>query len=130
MIDTSAIRDCFVALVPHLAEWGRRSFAAAEARSAGMAGSPPLPGPTGIAPSTIRRGLVELADGAKLPADRNRRAGGGRKALTTLGIGAPGCTPMPRAKHGAAAQSALPPMTQKGSSSASDYWSLRPSKSF
>jgi hypothetical protein len=38
MIDTSAIRDRFVALSPHLDERGRRSFAAAEARSAGYGG--------------------------------------------------------------------------------------------
>jgi len=82
MIDTSAIRDRFVALAPHLDERGRRSFAAAEARSAGYGGIAAVARATGIAPSTIGRGLAELADASAVPADRNRRIGGGRKALT------------------------------------------------
>ena len=36
---------------------------------------------TGIAPSTIGRGLKELASGSNLPDDRVRRPGGGRKKL-------------------------------------------------
>jgi hypothetical protein len=83
MIDTSAIRDRFATLAPHLDERGRRSFAAAEARSAGYGGIAAVARATGIAPSTIGRGLEELAGAAEVPADRNRRAGGGRKALTT-----------------------------------------------
>jgi hypothetical protein len=82
MIDTSAIRDRFVALAPHLDERGRRSFAAAEARSAGYGGIAAVARATGIAPSTIGRGLNELAGTPDVPADRNRRAGGGRKTLT------------------------------------------------
>jgi hypothetical protein len=83
MIDTSAIRSRFVTLGPHLDERGRRSFAAAEARSAGYGGIAAVARATGIAPSTIGRGLAELADASAVPADRNRRVGGGRKALTT-----------------------------------------------
>lgn len=83
MIDASAIRDRFVALAPQLDERARRSFAAAEARSAGYGGIAAVARATGIAPSTIGRGLAELAGGAEVPAGRNRRAGGGRKALTT-----------------------------------------------
>ena len=82
MIDASAIRDRFVALAPYLDERGRRSFAAAEARSAGYGGIAAVARATGIAPSTIGRGLAELAGAAELPANRKRRAGGGRKALT------------------------------------------------
>jgi cytochrome o ubiquinol oxidase subunit 2 len=41
MIDATAIRDCFVAVAPHLDERGRRSFAAAEGRSAGYGGIHP-----------------------------------------------------------------------------------------
>jgi len=86
MIDTSAIRDRFVALAPHLDERGRRSFAAAEARSAGYGGIAAVARATGIAPSTIGRGLAELAGTTTAPepepVKRNRRAGGGRKALT------------------------------------------------
>lgn len=83
MIDSSAIRNRFVALAPHLDERGRRSFVAAEARSAGYGGIAAVARATGIAPSTIGRGLVELADVSAVPADRSRRIGGGRKALTT-----------------------------------------------
>ena len=82
MIDTSVIRDRFVALAPRLDERGRRSFAAAEARSAGYGGIAAVARATGIAPSTIGRGLAELAGASAVPADRNRRVGGGRKALT------------------------------------------------
>src|SRR5450755_370354 len=83
MIETSAIRDRFVALAPHLDERGRRSFAAAEARSAGYGGIAAVARATCIAPSTIGRGLAELAGAsAAAAADRNRRVGGGRKALT------------------------------------------------
>ena len=74
MIDASAIRDRFVALAPHLDERGRRSFAAAEARSAGYGGIAAVARATGIAPSTIGRGLAELAGAAELPANRKRRA--------------------------------------------------------
>ena len=83
MIDTSAIRDRFIAVAPHLGERGRRSFAAAEARSAGYGGIAAVARATGIAPSTIGRGLEELVGALEVPADRNRRPGGGRKALTT-----------------------------------------------
>jgi hypothetical protein len=82
MIDTSAVRDRFVALAPHLDERGRRSFAAAEARSAGYGGIAAVARATGMARSTIGRGLAELAGVSAVPADRSRRAGGGRKALT------------------------------------------------
>jgi hypothetical protein len=82
MIDPSAIRHRFVALLPHLDERGRRSFAAAEARSAGYGGIAAVARATGIAPSTIGRGLAELGGTSAAPADRNRRVGGGRKALT------------------------------------------------
>jgi hypothetical protein len=81
MIDTSAIRDRFVALSPHLDERGRRSFAA-EARSAGYGGIAAVARATGIAPSTIGRGLEELAGASDVPTNRNRRAGGGSKTLT------------------------------------------------
>jgi hypothetical protein len=82
MIDINPIRDRFVALSPHLDERGRRSFAAAEARSAGYGGIAAVARATGIAPSTIGRGLQELTGVVEVPVDRNRRFGGGRKALT------------------------------------------------
>lgn len=55
-------------------------FAAAEARAAGYGGIAAVSRATGIAASTIGRGLKELA-AAGLESDRIRRHGGGRKAL-------------------------------------------------
>ncbi len=84
MIDLSAIRGRFTALSPHLDERGRRSFAAAEAQSAGYGGIAAVSRATGIAASTIGRGLDELADLDALPAHRVRRPGGGRKTLSSM----------------------------------------------
>ena len=84
MIDDNAIRLRFRALEPVLDERGRRRFAAAEALVAGHGGVIAVSRATGIARSTINRGLAELRDEAKpsAPADRVRRVGGGRKSLT------------------------------------------------
>src|ERR1700742_2220649 len=79
MIDTRAIRERSEVLLPKLNERGRRSFAAAEAQAAGYGGIAAVSRVTGIAASTIVRGM---ADTAPLPADRVRRPGGGRKKLT------------------------------------------------
>ena len=81
MIDVSALRDRYAAVSPQLDERGRRSFAAAEARSAWYGGIAAVVRATGIAASTIGRGLKELALGSDLPATRIRRPGGGRKTL-------------------------------------------------
>jgi Rhodopirellula transposase DDE domain len=82
MIDQNAIRKRFRALSPHLDERGRRMFAAAEAKAAGYGGIAAVFRATGIAPSTIGRGLRELASGSGAPLDQVRRSGGGRKPLT------------------------------------------------
>ncbi|MCF3948676.1 hypothetical protein [Acidiphilium iwatense] len=64
MIDEPAIRQRFEALAPGLDEGGRRWFAAAEVRSAGHGGvTRGHPRHTGIARSTIGRGLAELRSG-------------------------------------------------------------------
>ena len=83
MIDDSAIRLRFIALAPVLDERGRRRFAAAEALAAGRGGVIAVSRATGIARSTINRGLAELRNDAKpaAPVDRVRRVGGGRKSL-------------------------------------------------
>ncbi len=81
MVDSTPIRDRFVAVSPHLDERGRRSFAAGEARAAGYGGIAAVSRATSIATSTIGRGLKELACGSGLAADRVRRPGGGRKSL-------------------------------------------------
>ena len=80
MLDFEAIRHRYTQLSPHLDERGRRMFAAAEARAAGYGGIAAVSRATGLAASTIGRGLKELA-AAGLESDRIRRPGGGRKAL-------------------------------------------------
>ena len=81
MIDSDAIRERFASLSPHLDERGRRLFAATEANSAGYGGIAAVTRITGIAASTIGRGLGELAQDVGLEAGRLRRPGGGRKPL-------------------------------------------------
>ena len=81
MIDPDLIRARFASLSPRLDERGRRLFAAAEARAAGYGGIAVVSRATGVAPSTIGRGLKELATAAQGNADRLRRPGGGRKSL-------------------------------------------------
>jgi hypothetical protein len=81
MVDVATIRKRFLALDAHLDERGRRQFAAVEARLAGYGGIAAVSRATGIAASTIGRGLCELDDPAPLPMDCVRRPGGGRKPL-------------------------------------------------
>ena len=80
MIDETAIRQRYEALRAGLDERGRRLFAAAEARAAGFGGVTAVARATGIARSTIDRGLRDLA--ASVDAQKIRRAGGGRLPLT------------------------------------------------
>jgi hypothetical protein len=84
MIDLTPIRERFASLSPYLGERARRLFAAAEAMSAGYGGIVAVSRATGIAVSTIGRGLKELK-GLSDPADakRVRRPGGGRKTLVS-----------------------------------------------
>jgi hypothetical protein len=81
MIDPAPIRDRFTALSPHLNERDRRLFAATEAAAVGYGGIAAVSAATGIAVSTIGRGLKDLAEAGGLLAGRVRRAGGGRKPL-------------------------------------------------
>lgn len=82
MIGTAAIKARFDALAPFLDERGRRLFAAGEARAAGRGGIGAVSRATGIARSTIGRGLADLRAGAEASGTRVRRAGGGRKPAT------------------------------------------------
>jgi hypothetical protein len=82
VIDESAIRLRFDALAPVLDERGRRRFAAAEAMAAGYGGVSAVERATGIARSTIGRGLDELRSAEARPTDRVRRPGAGRKPLS------------------------------------------------
>ena len=80
MVDELAIGERYRALAGEFDERRRRLWAAAEARSAGRGGISATARATGIAISTIRRGLRELDAGDSLELHRVRRRGGGRKA--------------------------------------------------
>src|SRR5271165_258399 len=77
MIDIEPIRERFSTVAPFLDERGRRLVAAAEAFAAGYGGIAAVAMATGMAPSTIGRGLKELAQDE--PSERIRRPGAGRK---------------------------------------------------
>jgi transposase len=79
VIDTEAIKARFEALAPHLNERARRLFAASEARAAGHGGVTAVAEVTGVARSTIGRGLAELRSGGSASSRRIRRPGGGRR---------------------------------------------------
>jgi hypothetical protein len=83
MIDVGLIRERYAALSPHLDERGRRVFAATEAKTAGYGGIAAVSLATGIAASTIGRGLKELAASEVLDLGRVRRPGGGGKKRVT-----------------------------------------------
>src|ERR1700726_4787614 len=59
--DVEPIRERFFPVAPFLDERGRRLVAAAEAFAAGYGGIAAVAMATGVAPSTIGRGLKELA---------------------------------------------------------------------
>jgi DDE family transposase len=81
MVDTSAIRARFTAIGGSLNERSRRLFVAAEARTAGYGGIAAASRATGIARSTIGRGLKDLADPGAL-SGVVRRPGSGQPSLT------------------------------------------------
>jgi Rhodopirellula transposase DDE domain len=86
VIDEAAIKLRYVAVDPVLDERARRRFAAAEALAAGRGGVTAVARVTGMARSTIDRGLAELRGETVTAAapDRIRRKGGGRKPLTVM----------------------------------------------
>ncbi len=85
MIDVTAIHQHYQALSLHLDERARRVFAATEARTAGHGGIAAVSRATGMAASTIGRGLIELAAADPLAAKRVCRPGGGDKKLIERG---------------------------------------------
>jgi hypothetical protein len=80
MIDTLAIRQRWNADGSKRDERGRRLFAASEARAAGWGGLAAVSSVTGLARSTIERGLNDL-DAPALAPGRVRREGGGPRPL-------------------------------------------------
>ena len=95
VIDIEPIRERFSAVAPFLDERGRRLVAAAEAFAAGYGGIAAVAMATGVAPSTIGRGLKELAQDE--PSERIRRPGAGRKRTISKSLpsrkrGTPPCS--------------------------------------
>jgi transposase len=73
------LRKKYIDLAAELDERGRRRWSAIEARSLGRGGIAAVAEATGISDRTIRTGLRELAAGNRLPPDRQRHAGAGRR---------------------------------------------------
>jgi hypothetical protein len=81
MLDTEAIRQRWEADGSKRDERGRRLFAASEVRAAGWGGLAAVSGVTGLARSTIERGLKDL-DASPLAPGHVRREGGGPRCLS------------------------------------------------
>jgi DNA-binding phage protein len=77
MTDASAIRERFTPDERDLNERSRRLLAAAEAKTAGYGGITAVSRDTGVARSTIGRGLKDLATPGSLSGDVRRPGGGG-----------------------------------------------------
>jgi hypothetical protein len=74
MIDLELIRERFAVLSAHLDERERRLLAVVEARGCGYGGIAAVSLATGIAASTIGRGLKDLASEVAVEPGRVRRA--------------------------------------------------------
>jgi hypothetical protein len=83
-VEFATLRAKHAALAPVFTERSRRIWAATEAQAIGYGGTAMVARATGMAESTIARGLLELASGTPLAGDRTRKAGGGRKRATDL----------------------------------------------
>jgi hypothetical protein len=70
MIDPDPIRERFIQLSLHLAERERRLLAAVEVRACGYGGVAAVSRATGLAASTIGRGLKELGGEASVALGR------------------------------------------------------------
>ena len=84
MIDIDDIRARFRQAEEFLDERGRRLFAANEAMAQGHGGVTATSQATGLARSTINRGIEQLRSGCSDIGERVRRPGGGRKTAVEL----------------------------------------------
>ena len=89
MIDIEAIRLRWQQAEPFLDERSRRLFAADAALAAGHGGVTAVSEATGVARSTIKRGIDELRSGCNEIGSRVRRPGGGRKSAVAHQQGLP-----------------------------------------
>jgi hypothetical protein len=87
--DIDDIRDRYQRSEAFLDERGRRLFAANEALACGHGGVTAAAAATGLARSTINRGIQELRSGQNPIGNRVRRSGGGRKSAVTHQPGLP-----------------------------------------
>ncbi len=83
-MDLSTLRGKYTALSPVLTERSRRLWATTEARAIGYGGMAQVARATGIAASTIQRGLRALTSGE--PLDGTRKAGGGFRDIERGGV--------------------------------------------
>ena len=81
-VEGATLEAKYAALKPVLSERSRRLWAATEARALGRGGIAAVHRATGLARSTIERGIRELESGAVLHPERIRKPGGGRKRAT------------------------------------------------
>lgn len=81
MTSLDIIQKKYEALSGHLDERSRRIWAAAEAQSLGHGGTSVVSRATGLARSTIHRGIVEMKSDSPLSLSRVRKTGGGRKTI-------------------------------------------------
>jgi hypothetical protein len=81
VVEEDLVGAKFGLLAPHLDERVTRLWAASEAISLGYGGIAAVVRATGIAASTISRGIVDLRAGDVLETGRVRRPGGGRRRL-------------------------------------------------
>jgi len=81
------IESKYRGLCDDLSELTRRRWAAVEALSLGRGGITAVSAATGLAHSTIRRGIRELDGGDTLPCGRQRRHGAGRKRVAVVDPG-------------------------------------------
>jgi transposase len=75
------IRQKYLAVRRDLDERGTRRWAAAEARSLGWGGVSAVAEATGLSDRTIRNGIQEIEDPQAVAATRQRKPGGGRRAI-------------------------------------------------
>src|SRR5438445_13719398 len=77
-----AARKRYLEMAPVLDEQSRRRFVALEARALGHGGVSLMSEISGLARSTIYRGLSDIRDHVSAPPGRIRKEGGGRKRKT------------------------------------------------
>ena len=75
------LRLKYSALVDVLDERGRRRWAATEAMALGRGGIVAVASATGLSDRTVKNGIQDIRSEVAMTAGRQRRPGGGRKAL-------------------------------------------------